>query len=532
MGIPVVDMAEEIGMPIHTHFDIGWGDRPQVELDQLGNKALLSEVIKEVMEDMIRDPMVSGSSVTARQDRGSRVRENSDFLRDLQCLLDREVDLYDACVDVSKTLRTIKQTMKVVYSEGGYKLGEMSKASYFMLKLLLGMSGPNIDAHGYNRFGDVVGNNKKMQTLMRVLGQDWGSDMPAIVGQANYFGKFISTFFCFEGDTLTSGFNTMLLGQDHEEKHITSLNYRWINQTGKLINIDGAMVVDITPDLEVKDMEMIGCPATVGKWVKDSARAIRIMVMDGGFDQDKINIDSFLEKMPKDVRFSFEDIVVTLQNMIVAEKHNPDLTRILCDKLQLNTYFNQNHTEVSRMSLLRDIDNAQLELLGERVYEWVDYEYKLSDLLDIITKYLPVKIDALMKVIPGQSEREVVTGYYIGDRADSLLTDDAALAQYVVGGGLVWAKTMYMEARQIVDEMIGRGVREGFDPAKMLRLINGRDELLAKALTVDEGEKKYMEDHVLYLVEMQKRMALLNPPNLFDKFIMYFMGRKTARLVE
>lgn len=469
-----------------------------------GDEALL-EAVKLAGELLVNNPFTSGSMATHIGNPEAKVGEKSELLHKLQNVLKEEIDPRHAMIDESKVFRGVPLNFKTALAMGAYRLDWLKPLSYFAKSMLSGMLGANIDFQGTDALGDVAGSNEKMAQLLHLIAQDLSDTKGerrkmAIFSMMTYFNRFTTHKLTQVGDSWTGDINFMLMSKEHRERYVTMLNYRRDYQTGKLTySKEGELVVEM-PDWKMVDMEMVGDPEELGEWFMHTARAIRMMVIDGRFASDQINIASFIHKIPKNKKIGYEAVVSMVQNLIVAEEHNPEMTRVLFEKLGLDKYcvyseakkeskivrwLGKNRREVGE-EITRGMEEAERELIDNCRFSEGGAEMRLANFAPKIMKYLPVSLSVLYKLIPKPEDRERVVAKYVGPDIDTYLVDDAPLVDMVVRGEDRQVNRRYLEASMMFEQLVEVAKTKGWSKDKVNMLILGKNELYWRSLRHSE----------------------------------------------
>lgn len=476
--------------------------------ETLTSHEALFEAVKLAGELLVRDSFMSGSLASHVGNPEAKVGKKSELLNNLQDVLTNEIDPRHALIDESRVFRGIPLTFKTALAMGAYRLDWFKPLSYFTKSMLTGMLGANIDFQGTDALGDTVASNEKMAQLLHLIAQDLGGNKndtraTAIFSMMTYFNRFTTHKFTQVGDTWTGDMNFMLMSSEHKERYVTMLNYRRDYQTGKLMYAqDGELVVEM-PEWKMIDMGMVGEPENLGEWLMHTARAVRMMVIDGRFKAGQIDIASFMDKIPKNKKIGYEAVVAMVQNLIVAEEHNPGMTKVLFEKLGLDQYcvygeqkkeskiiqwFGNNRREIGD-ELRRGMEEAERELIDNSRFAEGGAEMRLARFAPKIMKYLPVSLSALYKLIPKPEDRERIVAKYVGPDIDTYQVDEVPWIKIVDHGREVMVKRRYYEAMMMFEGVVEEARKIGWPEEKIKILSRGRDELYRLAYAYEDKIK-------------------------------------------
>lgn len=435
---------------------------------------------------LMRDIRASGSFMSTEIGSSpENMGRNSIFLRQLQPLLRRKVDWRkNQNIEKKNVLTRVGQTLNVAFNEGALKVNKLSASGYGYLKVFQGLMGSNLDIHGYDNLGDIEESIDILTALLRV-GYEYcvSNDKPSILSRTNTFGRLTNLHLTSEGDTYSGGINFMCLPKDWKERFTRMLNIR-VGQTGDLRWPEKGMRAN--PDRAVieEKIAMVGQPETEGEWLMHVARAIRVSVMHG-FDSQKIDILTFLQKIPLDKEIAFEAAVGVVDNLVVAHVHNPELTQALIEKFGLGKYFGKaNLNEVKSALVFADKElfgggRGQVESNDFWFFEKrEEKEYKkMQDLAELIARYMPVTESEFERLVPAQGRRELVVGEMVGHEAGMWQHNPRALKTYTVDGVEVVCHYVEMEAVLALDKMIEIGKQQGIPDTDLQMMINDRESL-------------------------------------------------------
>jgi len=488
--VSILDKAHLIGAP---DFPFPMGEW-MGEVNLLpNNRTALLESINSILGLMMERQAGSGSFVTAE-------KRHPMVMQSLSSLVNFEVDgrggskvepwVTSMFTRYKDGFGSVATTMRNIYAGGGYRLRDLTKWGYFGLKYVLGI-GQNIDLHAYDKSRDVVRSNQDLQVLLRLALLEGGDDFRGYIAQLNHYGRFLTNWVVDGRDKDSGGYYVMLLSKEHQERYITMLNYRRDQQTGKLTwTPEKGMAVEVE-DLPRADMEMVGEPQDLGEWLMNTARAIRMMVMEGSFGVEQINIESFLRKTPKDKSIGYEAAMGMMQNLMVAAENNPGMVTQLMDKLGLHKYcYYQTHPRErgqAERELRQQMEGVEAELMGEYVGEEDDGRLHFRDMVDKMLRYSPVSVRQLHKLIPKPEDREVVKPMYVGSWSEMEQMDERAWVKVKQGGREFYMKKMYLEAMMIYDKKIVEARQLGLDE-RTIRLLNQGREVVYE-LAIGRAEK-------------------------------------------
>lgn len=441
----------------------------------------------------------SGSSLSVEEGKAvDNMGENSTFLRALQPLLSRVINPDRSTVIPEKLFDHVEQTPRMVYYEGGYDLEKMDGLTYFGLHLLLSMSGGNIDIHGYDKMGDIKASNERLFSLIRA------TDMYMIMGfntriwsQLTYYGRFTTHHLENEGNTMSGGVNVMCLPEKWKDKHTTILSLRKNAQTGELAWLEGkGMVAKLDKEAMKESVSMTGEPENVGEWLNYTVRALRLVAIHGP-EALSIDIKSFLDKMPKDTTISFESAVGIVSNMMVAYWHSPHEVGRLMRDLKLERFFNKGEYGAMRQGM----EVAEMELFGslrdreDEVYAGWDTREKvkgfvrMSDMTDLIIRFLPVSVEELERLAPSPHDREKIICRMGGNNGTIPSLNPDARSVYRVGDKMVEATRTVMDAKIALDEIIAYARKHpGFATKEQIQAMRKDSKLMWRGAQVKERE--------------------------------------------
>lgn len=411
--------------------------------------------------------------------------KKSIFLRQLQPLLRRKVNWRkNPKVNMKNVLTRVGQTLNVVVNEGALRMDKLSAPGHGYLKILQGIMGANLDIHGYDNLGDVDESVDILRSLLRV-GYTYcvSNDGPTILCKTNTFNRLTNLHITSPKDTYSGGINFMCLPKDWVERFTTMLSFR-IGQTGLVEWVEKGMRAKADQTLLDEKIAMVGQPETKGEWLMHTARAIRVAVMHG-FDEERIDVESFNSKIPIDQEMGFEAVVGIVDNMIVAHAHNPELTVKLIEKLGLWKYFDKAKlSEVRKGLTLADkelfgIGKGQaLGNLFEQHEKREAQEFnKMQDLAELITWYMPVSEEEFERLVPAPDRRERIEGEMIGREAGLWQHNHKALKTYLVDGKEVICHYIEMEGVVALDKMIAVGIAQKIPQKDIQHMINDRNAL-------------------------------------------------------
>jgi hypothetical protein len=392
----------------------------------------------------------------------------SRLLRKLQYLTQALVDTDDnSKINLDKILPGIDMTLEAVVKMGALDLSKLSEPGYGFGKIFLGMR-PNADFYAYDETGDQKQCEEDVVALLRA-GYTYllPGAKTGMISRTSTFGRLSNINLSWQ-DSLNDGLNNMVLPEKWKERFTKMLNFR-VAQTGKVeFTLGGMVISNNESDLDV-NLEMILCPEDLGEWLMHSARAIRVMVMHG-LGVDRINFPSFLDKLPKDNTNIFESVVGVVDNLLVADQHNPELTKDLITKMGMEKYINK----ASVRQVRRGIKAAELELYGRNPakdrtntslsQDSLNPYQSYSDLAANVAKYMIVSVDEFYDLVPKPDSREVIESVLVGPLAIDCEANPDAIGMYMIEGKMVPMRVLDMNAASTLQKAIKLALyKDGFE---------------------------------------------------------------------
>lgn len=513
MNLVNIETARSLmGMPSEPQMGRMFGDKERRE-DKPDN--LVGRAVNIIIDHMVDRLAFTGSVISRAMDNKPVVV--SQELAAMKELVGQEIYPLSHNLKYDRVVEGMPQTVNTAYYESAYDLERMPKMSYLMLKLILAF-GQNIDAHGFSKMVEDESTQDKLMTMLALANHKLVNGRTALLSQLEYYKRFQSIHLEIAGDK-TGGINIMNFDPCFNDARAKMLSYQVDSQYGRAEYDQDGVGIERKNGMDSKKMAMIGNPKDLGDWIMHSARAIRTIVMEGDFEFEGIDFQSFIDRIPTSKQIGFEAVVAILANMIVAHKQSPDLTQQLVDKLGLDRYFsgklyNRNDSRLEKWlnlkmgidpekwdneSFCHDLDQAEYDLYGTtNKYRNIEKEgeFRFQDFVPLIIKFLPIGFADLLKIIPQPAEREVIKPIIGGVGATKMAryNEGALLWDERGGNGGTWLKKLYLDSADIFDEMMIKGEKECWKEEELVIIREARKYLYDSSATgIAEEDVRYAE---------------------------------------